>query len=516
MQHRKVVIALADAQRNGLSGVPLLLLSFLEFFALPFLRRQVTRDLTHQVDAGQAAQTKGLQLVVDQIHAHLVSQTVKVDVGRADDGQAHVLGASAVRSGAAESAATKAVGQVVLDDHVGGAFATVQCCHRHQWLVGRAWRIGAPQRAVQQRFVNVFVQGGPAFGVDSVDKKIGVEGRFGHEGQHLAIARIDRNQSATAVTEHVFHQFLQLDVERQLHTVARGGRRTGELAHGAPAGRGLDPLYAGRAVQLLLKILLHAELAHIFGAAVVGLVFVVFDFGFFGLVDAPDIADDMACQFSIRVVAEQAGLDLHPRKAKALRCKTCHLGVGEACPDWQGLKALGLFHKFLETLAVTRGDLHHLAQFINGLLKPFGLAGGDLQRVRRIIAGQHYAVAVQDEPAVGHDRHDGGSVALSLCAQVVVAHHLQIKQAYGQQHEAQQHHDSDRKHAGAKARQVRFDVANFVHDRSDVGVMITTDDWRLDWERVIAVQAIRGGRPATAPLQPAAPATARNLGTCRR
>ena len=60
----------------------------------------------------------------------------------------------------------------------------------------------------------------------------------------------------------------------------------------------------------------------------------------------------------------------------------------------------------------------------------------DLQRVGRIVGRQHDAVAVQDQAAVGHDRHDGGAVVLGLLGQVLVADHLQVDQARRQQQEA--------------------------------------------------------------------------------
>ena len=63
----------------------------------------------------------------------------------------------------------------------------------------------------------------------------------------------------------------------------------------------------------------------------------------------------------------------------------------------------------------------------------------DLQRVGRVVGGQHDAVAVDDEAAVGHDRHHRDAVGLGLRGQVVVAEHLQVHQPRRQQPEGQQH-----------------------------------------------------------------------------
>ena len=77
----------------------------------------------------------------------------------------------------------------------------------------------------------------------------------------------------------------------------------------------------------------------------------------------------------------------------------------------------------------------------------------------RINAGQHNAIAVHDDAPVGHDGHNGGTVAFRLGAQVIVPEDLQIHQAGKQQKEAHQHQHADHEHPGPEARQIRLDVA---------------------------------------------------------
>ena len=60
----------------------------------------------------------------------------------------------------------------------------------------------------------------------------------------------------------------------------------------------------GDAVQLTFKTLLHAQLAYVGGAPVIGLVIIVFNFFFLALVDASDVADDMAGQFPVGIVTK--------------------------------------------------------------------------------------------------------------------------------------------------------------------------------------------------------------------
>ena len=57
-------------------------------------------------------------------------------------------------------------------------------------------------------------------------------------------------------------------------------------------------------MQLVFVTLLHAEFADVFGAAVIARVFRFFDLGFFAGVDAPDIANHMAGELVVGVVAK--------------------------------------------------------------------------------------------------------------------------------------------------------------------------------------------------------------------
>ena len=97
----------------------------------------------------------------------------------------------------------------------------------------------------------------------------------------------------------------------------------------------------GDAVQLALKALFHAQLTNVLRSPVVRLVVIVFDFFFFALVDPPDIADHMAGQFTVGIIAKQARLDLHAGEAKTLGCKARHLDVRQAVSYRQRFKCLG-------------------------------------------------------------------------------------------------------------------------------------------------------------------------------
>ena len=260
---------------------------------------------------------RGSICVVDQVHAHLVGQRVEVDVARLDDGAAHVHDAAALVLRAAEAVAAEHEEAGVVDQRRRRALAGVQRRHRHEGLVGRARRVGAAQRAVQQRLVDAFVELAPALDVDAVDEQVGVEGGLADEGQHLAVARVDGHQRAAALAEQLFDQRLQADVDGQHQRVARRRRVAPQPAHRTAAGAGLDFFEAGAAVQLALVALLEAELADVLGALVVGLVVVVpvFHRLLLGLVDAADVAQQVAAHLAQRVAAEQPRLDLHARES---------------------------------------------------------------------------------------------------------------------------------------------------------------------------------------------------------
>ena len=74
----------------------------------------------------------------------------------------------------------------------------------------------------------------------------------------------------------------------------------------------------------------HTQLANVLGAPVVGLVVRLIESLLFGLIDAPDVANDVAGQFAIRVIAKQPGLDVHARKAVTLGSKAGDFFVREA------------------------------------------------------------------------------------------------------------------------------------------------------------------------------------------
>jgi hypothetical protein len=219
-------------------------------------------------------------------------------------------------------------------------------------------------------------------------------------------------------------------------------------------------------VQLAFVFLLDAELADHLGAAVVGEVLLgpLFHHGEFGPVDAPDVADQMTGEFAVWIVAKQPGLDLDTGKAIALGREARHFGVAEFGADRQGLETARIFEQALETTPVTRLDFDHLGELIDRRFERVGeLRACDFERVGRIVVGQHDAVSVDDQAAIGHDRHHRDAVVLGPGGEVFVYHHLQVDQSGSQQSEAEEHEDGGHDQAGAIALQLLFDIAQLDH-----------------------------------------------------
>ena len=292
-----------------------------------------------------------------RIDTQVIGQRVVIHVARFDDAAMQVHGAQAFVAVAAKAVVAEHVIAWIVGHGLRRAFAALQRRHGHEGLVGRTRRIGAAQRAIQQGFVERFVEQLPVFLIDAIDEQVGIERRFADEGQHLAGFGIKRDKGAAPLSVQLLDHFLQLDVQRQRHRITRRGVLTGQAAHGAPAGRLLDQFSAALAVQARLEALLDAQLTDVVGAAVIGRIVRLADARLLFQVDAPDVAHHMAGQFAKGVVAKQARLDLHAGKAVTLRGETRHFFIVQACANRQRLEAFELALQFLEAASIARCDL---------------------------------------------------------------------------------------------------------------------------------------------------------------
>ena len=141
LQQREAVVALADADRDRLARIPLLL----EAPLLPRRRRQDAHLLALDVDAGDLAEAEGLHEVVDRVDAEVVGELVVIDVARLDDRLVHVDRTERHLVAVAEAVAAEHEEALVVDHLFGAALAELERSEREERLVGRADRVGAAQ-----------------------------------------------------------------------------------------------------------------------------------------------------------------------------------------------------------------------------------------------------------------------------------------------------------------------------------------------------------------------------------
>jgi hypothetical protein len=87
-------------------------------------------------------------------------------------------------------------------------------------------------------------------------------------------------------------------------------------------------------------------------------------------------------------------------------------------------------------------DLFHAAQFVvrvaqlgDGLFQVLDLARGDFQGEGGVVVRQRHTVAIQNQPAIGHDRHDRDTILLGQGLIMVMLENLQVSKARQQDQE---------------------------------------------------------------------------------
>src|SRR2546426_9612880 len=115
--------------------------------------------------------------------------------------------------------------------------------------------------------------------------------------------------------------------------------------------------------------------------------------------------------------------------------------VGEASSNRQGVASLAFIPQALEAPAVPGLDVDDGRELVDRALEVGDLAERELQRIRGVVAGEHHAVAVEDEPAVGRIRYDRNAVVLGLGVVVLVLDHLKVEKAPEQDRERGENDD---------------------------------------------------------------------------
>src|SRR5207248_2306318 len=348
LQRRIRVVALADADRDGLAGEPLLVGGALEALLLPLGRGQHAGELAGEIDARARAEAEGSEEARDRVDAHVVRQVVVVGVAGLDDRLVHVDRAVTALLVVAEAPPAEIEIARVEDGRARGALTGLERAEREIGLDGRARRVKARNGAVVERLVDRAVELGPVLRIDAVDEQIRVEARLRHQGEYPAARRIDGDQRAAALAERDLGDLLQAHVERQRDVIAWQRRAARQRADAAAGGVDLDLLEAGGAMELGLVGGLDAGLADVIGAAVIRADAVFLELRLVLRVDAPEIAEHMRADVAERILAEEARLDLHALEAVAVGGELRHFLVGQPVAQRQVLRIARLLEQLLE------------------------------------------------------------------------------------------------------------------------------------------------------------------------
>src|SRR4051812_20796430 len=108
-----------------------------------------------------------------------------------------------------------------------------------------------------------------------------------------------------------------------------------------------------------LVALLEADLTDVIGAAVIRVDPFVFKLLDFAGVDAPDMADYVRKQFTLRILAEQPRVDFDARKAITVGGEARDLLVRQPRANRQALETFAFFHQLAEPAPVLRRDLNY-------------------------------------------------------------------------------------------------------------------------------------------------------------
>ena len=439
------VVTLPDARRYRVAQIPLAVLFTVvlarEALALPRPRGKHARQLALDVDAGLLSVAEPREIRVGIVDVGFSGEHVVVRVAGGDDRFGHVD--VSVSAGLVVAETVRRAGYLIeagIEDRLRrGALARGKRRQREKRLDGRARRIRAAQRPVEERLVRGVVEQLPVGGIDAIDKQVGIESRLGDKREHVAGGGLDRDERATAVAERRFRGLLQAYVQRELQVVPGNGRRTRKRADRTAAGVDFDLLHARGAVQLALVRELDADFADVIGAFVIGRLFPVFDALDVAIVDAADVADDVRGHFAERIMAEQSRLDFDPGEAVAVNREARDFLVGEPRAQREALEVLRLLEQALEALAVARLNLDDLGELVDGFIEVLHPRRGDLQRISRIALRKHDAIAIRDDATVGNDGHDRDAVAFGERLIRSVLDQLQVNEAAEQAREC--HHD---------------------------------------------------------------------------
>ena len=287
--------------------------------------------------------------------------------------------------------------------------AGIQPGDGHHRLDGRARRVEAAQRTVEQRPVDGITQFGVLRRADAVDEQVGVEARVADHRQHLAGVRVQRHHGAAAIAQGLLGGDLQVHVQAQ-HDVLPGHRRNLlQHPHDAALGVGFHFLVAYMTMQLRFIEVLDAGLADVLGTAVLGAV----EAGGLALVDPPDEADRVGEMLAVRVVTDEFGIHIDARQLVAIDLDEGDLLLAQLMQQGDRFEGVAALLQGLVALQALLGaQVKNIGDLIEHRHRVAGALAGQGEVEAGQVLGQHLAIAVEDQPALRGNRQHVDTVVL--------------------------------------------------------------------------------------------------------
>ena len=228
-----------------------------------------------------------------------------------------------------------------------------------------------------------------------------------------------------------------------------------ELAHDAADGIDLDLDGAGAATQVVLERALHALLAEADGGELQQRIVAA---GEVLVRDAAGIADDVAHQLALGIVARLAEIDEHARQVGGVELEPRHFLPAEILAHHHGLGVAVAAQLAQQAVALGLAD-------IEDLVEPLDHDLGAAAAIRRhhgaevvAVDGERLAGAVEDQPARRRQQAEVDAVLLGQRGEALGVEDLQLVEPTGQRR--QQHRLRATEQQGAAGEQARaFAVA---------------------------------------------------------
>ena len=308
LQWRGQQVALANTHDDGFAGEPDLVLRTLVGFFLPLGGWHQARFLTGNVDTRAHAEPEMGHGFVDALDAEQVCQGIEIHVAGSGNGIAHVRVAMAgffpvaVTMAAARQREPPGAGPriVRVDDTV---FEPRQ---RHEWLDGRAGRVGAAQDTVEHGTVEAVRQCAVVVAGNTAREQVGIEARSGSQYQDIAGHRVHSHYGTAPASQGLLCHGLQFGIQCHSKVAASVGPfvlyrylRAANALHAASFSVHQHLAVTRSAMQQVLEGRFHTHLAHYRSAGISIAVNVLH----VGIGDGAHVSQCMHTQRTQRVVA---------------------------------------------------------------------------------------------------------------------------------------------------------------------------------------------------------------------